>query len=111
MLYVKESTHISSLHCTNDEEIANIYKRIEGFTIRNMKFEDVELDRQIFQGITSMIYIELIAEGRVWCLGFVYGSSNGEVWRRYINQSRLLIKSIIENGENVWLSIRAGIDN
>lgn len=74
--------------------------------------QNVEIDRKIYQGSTSIIYIELTVQGRIFCIGFVYGSTNGEVWTKYIDQTRILTRiNAGGEGEKMWLSIRAGLDN
>lgn len=83
-----------------------------GIRTHMVEAQNVEIDRKTYQGSTSIIYIELTAQGRIFCIGFVYGSTNGEVWARYINQTRILtLINAGGEGEKMWLSIRAGLDN
>lgn len=74
--------------------------------------QSIEIDKKAYQGLTKIIYIELKIAERIFCIGFVYSSANGEVWEKYINQTRLLtFVNAGGSGEKTWLSIRAGLDN
>lgn len=74
--------------------------------------QSIEIDKKAYQGLTKIIYIELKAAERIFCIGFVYSSANGEVWEKYINQTRLLtFVNLGGSGEKTWLSIRTGLDN
>ncbi len=65
----------------------------------------------MYEGETSLIYIELNEQGRYFALGFIYGSFNPEVWSKYINQTRILVLINMEAAQKEWFSIRAGLDN
>ena len=85
---------------------------LTGIKTHMVEAKDIEIDRKIYQGSTSIIYIELSTQGRIFCIGFVYSSNNGEVWTKYINQTRIItLINAGSEGEKRWLSIRAGLDS
>ena len=94
------------------EKITAINSSLANMTTHVIEPQSIEIDKKAYQGLTKIIYIELKKAERIFCIGFVYSSANGEVWEKYINQTRLLtFVNAGSSGEKTWLSIRAGLDN
>lgn len=94
------------------KQVDALNSALVGIRTHMVEAQNVEIDRKTYQGSTSIIYIELTTQRRIFCIGFVYSSNNGEVWTKYINQTRILtLINVGGEGEKMWLSIRAGLDN
>lgn len=92
-------------------QIDTLNSSLANIAIRRVKQQNLTVDGKMYEGETSLIYIELNEQGRYFALGFIYGSFNQEVWSKYINQTRLLVLINMEEAQKEWFSIRSGLDN
>lgn len=75
------------------------------FWVSNSSYTDITIDGVMYTGSTDIAWMNLTnGSDRRIVIGFVFTSSNGDVWTKFITTPRLLIQNVIAG---TWSGIRS----